>query len=382
LSYNFRKCGDSMESMISRSKAIKLCLISALLASILTVGLGGYVLYRFSPIGKIYSIVNLLDKVFYKEVDKNQVVEGAYKGVVAGLGDPYSVYMTKKEWEEFLIRTSGQYSGIGITIAVKDGKVRIVAPIRGTPAEEAGLKANDIILQVDGKPVSSSDEAASLIRGPAGTQVTLTVYRDGESFDVTITRQKISVPAVEYSMPEPGIGYIELMSFNEHSYMETAKALQELKTKGAKCFILDLRYNGGGLLDQCTAIAELFVPKGPIVTLRGKSFPEKTYEAKGQGLGLPLFVLVNGGTASASEILAGAIQDRKAGTIIGTTTFGKGLVQNSYKMGDGSVVKVTMAEYLTPSGRSINGKGLEPDIKIEEDEAQLAKAIELARAKI
>ncbi|QUL97958.1 MAG: S41 family peptidase [Candidatus Fermentithermobacillus carboniphilus] len=362
-----------------RSKAIRLCLVSALLAAMLTAGLGGYLLYSFGAIGKIYGIVNLLEKTFYKDVDRAKLLEGAARGVVAGLGDPYSVYMTKQEWEEFLIRTSGEYSGIGVNIGVKDGRVQIISPIKGTPAEKAGLKANDVILKVDGKPVSTSDEAASLIRGPAGTEVTLTIFRDGESFDVSIVRQEISIPAVDYSMKEPGIGYIELSSFNEHSYMEMAKALSDLKSQGAKAIILDLRYNGGGLLDQCTAIAELFVPKGPIVTLKGKSVPESTQESKGQGLGLPLFVLVNEGSASASEILAGAIQDRKAGILIGTTTFGKGLVQNSYRLRDGSVVKVTIAEYLTPNGRAINGKGLEPDIKIEGDEAQMAKAMELAR---
>ncbi|HHW18737.1 MAG TPA: S41 family peptidase [Firmicutes bacterium] len=368
-----------MEPTIPRSKAIRLCLVSALLAAMLTAGLGGYLLYSFGAIGKIYGIVNLLEKTFYKDVDRAKLLEGAARGVVAGLGDPYSVYMTKQEWEEFLIRTSGEYSGIGVNIGVKDGRVQIISPIKGTPAEKAGLKANDVILKVDGKPVSTSDEAASLIRGPAGTEVTLTIFRDGESFDVSIVRQEISIPAVDYSMKEPGIGYIELSSFNEHSYMEMAKALSDLKSQGAKAIILDLRYNGGGLLDQCTAIAELFVPKGPIVTLKGKSVPESTQESKGQGLGLPLFVLVNEGSASASEILAGAIQDRKAGILIGTTTFGKGLVQNSYRLRDGSVVKVTIAEYLTPNGRAINGKGLEPDIKIEGDEAQMAKAMELAR---
>ncbi len=348
----------------------------------MTAGAGSYLAMKFTPVGKVYGILNLLDKAFYKDFDKSQVMEGAARGVVAALGDPYSVYMTEKEWNEFYIRTSGEYSGIGVTIGVKDSMVIVISPMRGTPAEKAGLKANDIITKVDGKPVNSSDDAASLIRGPAGTEVTLTIYRDGETFDAAIVRQDISVPAVEYSMKDRDIGYIELITFNEHSNVDTAQALEELKSQGARAIVLDLRYNGGGLLDRCIDIASLFVPKGTVVTVKGKSIDETAYRSEGTGLGMPLVVLVNQGTASASEILAGAIQDYKVGTLIGTTTFGKGLVQNSFRLKDGSVVKVTIAEYLTPEGRSIHGKGLEPDVITEGDDEQLAKALELARAKI
>jgi len=371
-----------MEPTIPRSKAIRLCVASALVAALLTAGLGGYAIFRFGPMGKIYGIVNLVDKTFYKDVDKSKLFEAAARGTVAGLGDPYSVYMTKREWEDFLIRTQGTYSGVGITIGVKDQRVVIISPMKGTPAEKAGIKAGDVILRVDGTPISTSDEAASLIRGPAGTKVTLTIYREGKTFDVTLERQEITVPAVEYSMPEKGIGYISLTSFNEHSYEETSRALQNLKSQGAKAIILDLRYNGGGLLQQCIAISNLFVPKGTVVTYRGKSVPEKSEQSVGPGLGLPLFVLVNEGTASASEILAGAIQDSKVGTLIGVTTFGKGLIQTSYELKDGSVVKVTIAEYYTPAGRAIDGKGLTPDVVVTGDDAQMARALEMARAQV
>ncbi len=368
--------------MIPRHKVVRLCIVTAILAVLVTAGAGSYLMIKFTPVGKVYGILNLLDKAFYKDFDKSQVLEGAARGVVAALEDPYSVYMTEKEWNEFYIRTSGEYSGIGVTIGVKDGMVSVISPMRGTPAEKAGLKVNDIITKVDGKPVTTSDEAASLIRGPSGTEVTLTIYRDGESFDVPIVREDITIPAVEYSMKQDGIGYIDLITFSEHSSTDTALALKMLKSQGAKAIILDLRYNGGGLLDRCIDIANLFVPKGTVVTVRGKSIEETSYRSEGSGLGLPLVVLVNQGTASASEILAGAIQDYGAGTLVGTTTFGKGLVQNSFRLKDGSVVKVTIAEYVTPKGRSIHGTGLEPDIIIEGDDEQLAKALELARVEI
>lgn len=367
---------------MSRSKAIRMCVISVILAVLVTAAVGGYALLRFSPIGKMYSIVNLLDRTYYQDVDNSKLFESGMRGIVAGLGDPYTVYMTKAEWDEFQIRTQGTYSGVGITIGVKDDKVIIISPMKNSPAEKAGLKAGDIVLKVDGKPITSSDEAASLIRGQSGTQVILTIERDGKDFDVALTRQEITISAVNYSMLEDGIGYLQLTSFNEHAYSETSQALQSLKDMGAKAIILDLRYNGGGLLSECTAIANLFLPKGPIVSYKGKAQPEKVEESQGPGLGMPLIVLVNEGTASASEILAGAIQDRKAGTLVGVTTFGKGLIQTTYPLKDGSVVKVTIAEYYTPSGRAINGKGITPDVVVQGDDAQMAKAMELAREKV
>jgi carboxyl-terminal processing protease len=367
--------------MMPKRRAVLLCIASAVLAAVLA---GGSVLYYIytGPLGRVYGIVNLVDQNFYKPVDRVKALEGAARGVVASVSDPYSVFMNKLEWENFNVRTSGAYSGIGITIGVKDNRIQMAQPMKGTPAEEAGLLANDVIVKVDGKLIYTSDEAASLIRGPAGTKVILTIMRGTASFDVTLTRREIIIPASTHSMMEKNVGYIELVSFNEHSAAETSKAVQDLKNQGAKVIILDLRYNGGGYVEQCRLIAEMFVPKGVLTTLKYKSQPDELYQTKGNGLGLPLFVLVNKGTASASEILAGAIQDRKSGTLIGDGTFGKGLVQGAFFLKDGSVVKVTTAEYLTPSGRAINGAGLEPDVKVAGDEAQLAKALELANVAI
>jgi carboxyl-terminal processing protease len=365
--------------MMAKSKVVRLCILCSLVAALLAGGLTIYVVYRTGPLAKIYGIVDLLDNVFYKPVDREELLEGASRGVVSMLDDPYSIYMSKEEWEEFRIRTSGEYSGIGITIDVREEQVKIARPMKGTPAEEAGLQEGDVILKVDGETVQSSDKAAGMIRGPADTVVVLTVLRGQDTFDVSVTRKPILVPAVESRMLDSEIGLIQLLSFNEHSSKETAEALSDLKSQGAKAIVLDLRYNGGGYVDECLAIAELFIPRGKVVSQRFKSTPEQVSYTSGNGLGMPLVVLVNGGSASASEILAGAIQDREVGLLVGTTTFGKGLVQGAYTLDDGSVVKVTVSEYLTPNGRAINGEGLEPDVVIEGDEAQLAKATELAR---
>ena len=228
-----------MRDTISRSKAVRLCIVAALLAVLVTAGLGAYALVQFTPVGKVLGIIRLLENTYYKDFDQAEILEGAARGVVAALGDPYSVYMTQEEWYEFYIRTSGEYSGIGVTITDKDGGVCIVSPMKGAPAEAAGLRVNDFIIKVDGKPVSSGDEAAALIRGPAGTEVTLTIYRDGDTFDVTIVREDITIAAVEYEMKEEGIGYIELITFNEDP-PAMAEAMQELQRQ-VPAIILDLR---------------------------------------------------------------------------------------------------------------------------------------------
>ncbi len=365
--------------MVSKRRVWKVCVASALIAAVLGSGFTLYLMVRIGPLGKIWEIVNVLDRSFHKSVDRQAAFEGAARGAVAALGDPYSAYMDAGEWQEYLIRTSGEYTGIGITIDVKDDMVRIAEPMKGTPAETAGLRAGDIILRVDGEVVKSSDEASARIRGPADTDVTLTILRTGTTFDLTITRKPIMMPAVSHEMLDEQVGLIQLMSFNEHSFAETKLALEDLKAQGVQGIVLDVRYNGGGFVDQCLNIAELFVPEGKVVSLRYKDEIEKVSVSHGKGLGMPLVVLINGGTASASEILAGAIQDRGVGTLIGTKTFGKGLVQSIFYLADKSVVKVTTAEYLTPNGRSIHGQGLLPDIEVQGDPAQLAKALDIVK---
>ncbi len=368
--------------MMSRRKAWAVCLVTAMLAALLGGGLTLYLVSRAGPIGKIWGIVNLLDKTFYKPVDRAIVFEGAARGAVSSLEDPYSTYMNAAEWQEYLIWTSGEYTGIGITINAAEDVVRIVETMKDSPAQGAGLKAGDIILRVDGDPVKDSEDASTRIRGPAETSVSLMVLRENETFERTIVRKSIMIPAVSFKMLEDQIGLIQLMSFNEHSYAETKDALDNLKSQGVRAVILDMRYNTGGFVDQCMSIADLLIPKGRVVSLRYKNQPEQVNLSKGEGLGMPLVVLVNGATASSSEILAGAIQDREVGTLVGTKTFGKGVVQSIFYLPDKSVVKATTAEYLTPNGRAIHGQGLTPDVEVRGDTEQMAKALELAKASL
>lgn len=346
-----------------------------------TLGIAAF-LYFGSPLGKLFGIVLLADRNFFRDTDQKALYDGAFEGAIMALGDPYSVYMDKEEWQSFLIKTSGEYSGIGVTMDTMGDRLRIALPIKGSPAEKAGLQADDIILGVDGSPVVTADEAAASIRGPKGTEVNLTVQRGKEIFDVTITREEILIPAVSYEIMDDNVGYLQLASFNEHSFEETLSALNALKEQGAKAILLDLRYNGGGYLNQCLAIAELFVPEGPVVSLRYRTGAPELFVSEGEGLGMPLLVLVNQGTASASEILAGAIQDRGVGTLVGDKTFGKGLVQGSFPLRDGSFVKLTTAEYLTPEGRAINQEGLTPEYLLGGDEEQMEKALDLASSMI
>lgn len=371
---------------MSKKRAFLLCAVTAIVA--LAVGaLGtGIGILMWSPWGKLVRISRLVEATYYKPVDPAVLPEGAARGLLQSLGDPYSQYLSAAEWREFKVRSAGEYSGVGITIQEdKDGRVIVVSPMKGSPAEKAGVLPKDVIIEVDGVPVKSSDDAAVRIRGPQGTQVNITVLRGEEKITFTLTRAVIVVPAAEWRMVEPEIGYVKLMSFTERAYHDTAEAVQDLRAKGAKALILDLRDNGGGDLDQCVKVAGLFIPKGPVVTLKGRAYPPKTYQAEGEGLGIPLVVLVNDLTASASEILAGAIQDTKSGTIVGVTTFGKGVVQQLFPQPDGSCVKVTTFEYFTPAGRSIHEKGIVPDVVVEnpepgaEADKQMEKALELAR---
>ena len=371
---------------MSRRKTLLLCAATAIISlAVGAIGTGVGILV-WSPWGKLLRISKLVEATFYKQVDPAVFPEGAARGLLEALGDPYSEYLTAAEWREFQVRSSGEYSGVGITIQEdKDGRVVVVSLMKDSPAEKAGILPKDILIKVDGIPVKSGDDAAVRIRGPEGTQVNITVLRAEEEITFALTRAVIVVPAAEWKMMEPGIGYVRLISFTERAYHDTAQAIQDLRAKGARALILDLRDNGGGDLDQCVQVAGLFIPEGPVVTLKGRAYPPKTYRAGGEGLGMPLVVLVNDLTASASEIVAGAIQDTKSGTIVGVTTFGKGVVQQLFPQPDGSCVKVTTFEYFTPSGRSIHEKGIVPDVVVENPEPgaqtdrQLDKALELAR---
>jgi len=317
---------------------------------------------------------NFLNKEFYGEFPADsERVYGAVRGMVASFGDPNTAFIDPTRAAVMRENISGSFEGIGATIRLDEaGRLLIVDPIPDRPAFKAGLRPDDIVLEVDGQSIENLSlyESVLLIRGPAGTEVVLTVFREGElePFEVPIVRAKIEIEVVQSEMLDDNIGYIQLTQFSSGASGRIKEAADEMIDQGAESLILDLRSNPGGLLSEAVAVSSLFIDKGPVVIERLKGGEEKTFDAE-HGLGLkedlPLVVMVNGGSASASEIVAGAVQDTDRGIIIGDQSFGKGSVQLPHSLSDGSELRVTIAEWLTPSGRQIHGEGIAPDIVIE-----------------
>lgn len=354
----------------------------------------------FKEFMKLLQIKSILTQRYLTEVDPDTLYDGAFKGMAASLNDPYTVYMTEKEYQDFMTETTGNYAGIGLVVSAdENGNIRVVSPIKGSPAEAAGVKASDIIIAVDDKPVSGKDldAAVAMMKGPAGTMVKVTVTREGvdQPISFNIKRDIIKLKTVSYEKLEDDIGYIRLTMFDEHTDEDFSNAVKKLKSQNVKGIIIDLRDNPGGLLDVCVNIADEILPKGTIVYTEDRNGKREYSYSDDRSLGLPLVVLVNGGSASASEILSGAIKDNGAGTLVGTKTFGKGLVQTMYKFDDGSGLKYTIAKYYTPKGTDIQGKGIAPDIVVElpkevaqmtdiprDKDTQLQKAIEVLKQKM
>jgi carboxyl-terminal processing protease len=329
-----------------------------------------------------YKQLNLFGDVFdrirgdYVEApDEEKLIEAAINGMLSSL-DPHSSYMNAKRFEEMRVQTSGEFGGLGIEVTMENGVVKVVAPIDDTPAAKAGLMANDLITHLDGEQVQglSLNEAVDKMRGKVNTPITLTIVRDGkEPFDVKIVRDIIRVRSVKYNMEADDIGYIRISSFTEQTQEGLETAIAELNKQGSgklKGFILDLRNNPGGLLDQAISVSDTFLERGEVVSTRGRNADEtQRYNAQpgDSSEGRPVVVLVNGGSASASEIVAGALQDHKRATIIGTRSFGKGSVQTIIPLGSAGALRLTTARYYTPSGRSIQAKGIDADIVIEQE---------------
>jgi len=293
---------------------------------------------------------------------------------LTALEDPYSVYYTPEELEELMTQMSGIYYGIGsyVSLDTETSLPKISGIISNTPAEEAGLRENDLIYQVDDVPTYglSLDEAVSYIRGEEGTEVLLTIIREGENdyLKIPVIRRKVESPTVEYEMLEDGIGYLQIVEFDEVTPGQFSEAMESLKNSGMEKLIIDLRGNPGGSLTDVVDIAGMLLPEGLIVYTEDKSGKREEYFSDGAGeIEIPLVVLIDMNSASASEILAGAIQDYGKGTLVGTTTFGKGIVQQIIPFSDGSAVKLTVSSYFTPKGRNIHGTGIEPDIICEFD---------------
>lgn len=340
---------------------------------------------------KIFRAAQVVKGQYVGAADGVNLMTGAVKGLVNALGDPYSVYMDPKMYSELMLETKGSFGGVGIVLGVKDKKLTVVAPIEGTPAEAAGILSGDHIIRIDALDTKDMalDEAVGKIRGPEGTKVTLTIQRNGkEPQEFPITRATIVIKSVSGKMLDKEMGYIRVSMFSETTGKDFAQKLEELKEQGMTSLVLDLRNNPGGLIDQCVKVAELLVPKGPIVSVIGKDGDRETYQSSSTAAPLPLTVLVNGGSASASEIVAGAIQDRGVGKLVGVKTFGKGSVQRLMPLDKDSAVKITIAEYHTPNDRSIHGKGIIPDVIVEipkdfdresKQDPQLDKAIEVLK---
>lgn len=324
---------------------------------------------------KIEALKTTIQEKFYlSDVTDEQLEEGIYKGMLEALDDPYSEYYTAEELTELMNDTEGIYYGIGayISLDADTSLPKISGIIEGAPAESVDLRTEDLIYEVDGTSTYglTLTEVVSMIKGPEGTDVTLTIVRDGETdyLYVTITRAQVESPTVEFKMLDDKMAYIQITEFDEVTVDQFAEALAEARGNDMEGLILDLRSNPGGSLDAVVDIAQMLLPEGLIVYTEDKAGNRNEYRCDGtRELEVPLVVLVDGNSASASEILAGAIQDYGIGTLVGTTTFGKGIVQSIMTLRDGSAIKLTISAYYTPNGRNIHGTGITPDVECEFD---------------
>jgi len=314
-----------------------------------------------------------------KELDLKALPKTSMDELLKAVDDPYVEYMEPQKFQRFTESLDGSFGGVGIQIEKRGDYITVIAPVKNTPAYQAGLKPGDRILAVDGNSLvgASTETAISLIRGKPGTKVTLTLDREGEVFQVTLERALIKIRGTEWKVLEDSVGYLRLATFGKSTPAEVDQALAELTNQGIKSLIVDLRSNPGGLLAAVIEIAGNFLPQGaPVVHVRGRDGQE-SFPAKGKGIAIPLVVLVDGGSASGSEILAGAIQDYNLGAIVGTNTFGKGSVQTLFELSNGGVLKMTTAKYVTPVGRLIEGVGLLPEHQVAGADNQLAYALGL-----
>jgi carboxyl-terminal processing protease len=321
---------------------------------------------------KIFSdVIQLIEKEYVDDVEPKELIQKAIQGMVQSL-DPHSSLLPPEAFEDLQIDTQGKFTGIGIHITMKDGFVTVISPIEDTPAYKAGIIAQDRIIKVDGKPVKDLREAVNMMRGPKGTQVSVTIAREGEKepIDFELVRDVIPIVSVKEVDLKNGYGYIRLTQFSGSTTKELEAALKKMESAKVpmKGLILDLRNNGGGLLNQAIQVSDLFLQEGKILSIEGRNKKNtKVYMATPDTVSrkYPIVVLINGGSASASEIVAGALQDQKRALILGTTSFGKGSVQTVETLRDGSGLKLTIARYYTPNGRSIQAKGIEPDIVLK-----------------
>src|ERR1700730_9140327 len=366
-------------------------LIAAVAATLIVFGLHQDVdaASQSANTGETYKQLNLFGDVFelvrndyVDEVKDDTLVEGAINGMLTAL-DPHSNYLNSKNFNDMKVQTRGEFDGLGIEVSMENGLFKVVSPIDDTPAAHAGLKPNDLITHLDGSPVQglSLPEAVEKMRGPVNSDINLTVRREGqEPFDVKLTRAIIKIQSVRSHLEGKNIGYVRITSFNEQTDVGLNNAMKNLKQQADNKLIgviLDLRNNPGGLLDQAVAVSDAFLEKGEIVSTRGRRADDaQRYNARPGDIatGLPMAVLINGGSASASEIVAGALQDHHRAVLIGTKSFGKGSVQTIIPLAGHGAMRLTTARYYTPSGRSIQARGIDPDIIVEAAKIEHAPA--------
>lgn len=408
--------------MVSRRKYILTIIVVVLVTAFLTLTLGNVFLIEvgqrvvlseeaYTEMRDIYqkyakqeSVMEIAKRDFLYEADEAKMLEGALEGTLKALGDPYTQFMTKEEFEALMQDTEGTYEGIGVYITPSDDKkIMIVSPIEDTPAEKAGLKTGDKIIRINGTEYTADqiDQAVSIMKGAPGTSVTLTVQREKEDgtsdvSDITVNREKIRIKTIKPSMLQDGVGYIRITTFDMQTAEDFKAAYMDLKNQGMKSLVIDLRYNPGGIIDATVGISDMFMGEGVVTYTKTKAGEVEYFKSDTEAEGMPIVLLINEGSASASEIMAGAMKDTKRATLIGTKTFGKGIVQRVQRFGnEGEGIKMTVSEYFTPNGINIHGIGIEPDIEIKlpEDapgygyefyntDNQLQKAVEVLKGKM
>lgn len=329
--------------------------------------------YRFfkeykSSYGKYYDLMKFIEEKSLNDYKGEAIEDQVYRDIIASLNDPYAEYYTPEEYDNFIRRFSDSYVGIGIAVSDMEEGAVIRVVMKGCPAEEAGIKAGDVITKVDGKKIKDSTDATSRIAGEVGTEVKVEVTRDGETKEFVMNRAKIEEDSVVYSKidKKKKIGYIYISMFKENTYKDFRNAVKDLKNDGYEKIVIDLRNNGGGSTVEAYKISDYLLPEGTIVYIADKHGNKKEVKSDSKNADIEYVMLVNDMTASASEIVACAVQDNKGGQIIGTKTFGKGVTQQTHELPDGSVVKITIEEYLRPSGGKVNGVGITPDIEVKD----------------
>lgn len=380
--------------MKSKKKLILGALGIAVLSSLLTVvgiyfGLG-LDAHKISNALRFIGALRFIETQYVNQVDDTKLIDGAIAGMVKSLEDPHSLYMDPSMYRELLNHTEGAFGGIGVFMGLKDNVVTVISAMENTPGAEAGLQPGDQILQIDGAATSEMpfEQVALKIRGEIGTKVVLTIHREGVAdADYEITRGNIQVHSVAHDMLPDGMGYIRIASFAEHTGAEFSEAYNDLASKGMKGLVLDLRGNPGGLLTSSVDVANLLVPKGDIVSIVQRDGTKEVHQSSLEAVKYPLVVLIDGGSASAAEIVAGAVQDTQAGTLVGEKSYGKGSVQVVMPLYEGDALKLTIAKYYTPSGRSIDGTGIQPDVPVAFEagataDVQLLKAVAVLKEKL